>query len=89
MTLKAKKTIQAKIVHLTGVKQRLLEQEYNNLQRLLQSEKAELNSDYNGTKNIMKRGLGLMSKLGATVNLPKTTPTDILSPMMRVEAHIL
>jgi len=47
---------------------------------------AELNADYNGARNIMKRGLGLMSKLGATVSLPRTTPTDSLSPMMRVEA---
>ncbi|KPV62748.1 MAG: hypothetical protein AOA65_1643 [Candidatus Bathyarchaeota archaeon BA1] len=50
---------------------------------------ANLNADYNGARNIMKRGLGLMSKLGATVNLPRTTPTDSLSPMMRVEAHSL
>jgi len=47
---------------------------------------AELNADYNGAKNIMKRAFGLVSKVGATVNLPKTTPMDSLSPMMRVEA---
>jgi putative transposase len=47
---------------------------------------AELNADYNGAKNIMKRAFGLVSKVGATVNLPRTTPTDSLSPMMRVEA---
>ncbi|KPV62751.1 MAG: hypothetical protein AOA65_1646 [Candidatus Bathyarchaeota archaeon BA1] len=40
VTVKAKKTIQAKIVHLTRVKQRLLEQEYNDLQRFLHSERA-------------------------------------------------
>jgi putative transposase len=47
---------------------------------------AELNADYNGAKNIMKRGLGLTSKPGATVNLPRTNPTDSLNPMMRLEA---
>ncbi|MGQ9469442.1 MAG: RNA-guided endonuclease InsQ/TnpB family protein, partial [Nitrososphaerales archaeon] len=34
----------------------------------------ELNADYNGAKNILKRGLGLVSKLGAKVNLPRTIP---------------
>ena len=47
---------------------------------------AELNSDYNGAKNIMKRALGLTSSVGATVNLPRTNPTDNLNPMMRLEA---
>jgi IS605 OrfB family transposase len=47
---------------------------------------AELNADYNGAKNIMKRGLGLMSKLGADVNQPRTVPMDNLSPMTRMEA---
>ena len=37
---------------------------------------AELNADYNGAKNIMKRALGLTSSAGATVNLPRTDPTD-------------
>ncbi|MGQ9507737.1 MAG: RNA-guided endonuclease InsQ/TnpB family protein [Candidatus Bathycorpusculaceae bacterium] len=46
----------------------------------------ELNADYNGAKNIMKRGLGLVSKLGVEVNQPRTAPTDSLSPMMRAEA---
>ena len=44
MTLKAKKTIQAKIVHLTGVKRCLLEQEYDGLQRFLHGEDVELYS---------------------------------------------
>jgi len=47
---------------------------------------AELNADYNGAKNIMKRGLGLVSKLGVEVNPLRTSPTDSLSPMMREEA---
>jgi len=47
---------------------------------------ARLNADYNGTRNIMKRCLGLASKLGATVNLPGTIPRDSLSPLMRMEA---
>ena len=46
----------------------------------------QLNADYNGVRNIMKRGLGLMSKLGANVNQPRTIPTDSLNPMMRMEA---
>ena len=47
---------------------------------------AMFNADWNGARNIMKRALGLASRVGATVNLPRTTPTDSLSPMMRVEA---
>ncbi|MGQ9469787.1 MAG: zinc ribbon domain-containing protein [Nitrososphaerales archaeon] len=50
---------------------------------------AELNADYNGAKNILKRAFGLVSKAGAIVNLPRTIPTDSLSPMMRMEAHSL
>jgi len=46
----------------------------------------ELNADYNGAKNIMNRAFGLVSKTGATVNLPRTNPTDSLNPMMRLEA---
>ncbi|MDI6847871.1 MAG: hypothetical protein QMD23_07095, partial [Candidatus Bathyarchaeia archaeon] len=42
--MKAKKTIKAKIVYLTNVKQRLLEEEYGNLQRFLRGEKVELYS---------------------------------------------
>jgi len=42
--LKVKKTIQAKIVHLTKIKQRFLEEEYENLQHFLHGEKAELYS---------------------------------------------
>ena len=37
--MKAKLTVKAKIVHLTRVKQRLLEVEYENLQRFLRGEK--------------------------------------------------
>lgn len=50
---------------------------------------AELNADYNGAKNIMKRAFGLVSKVGATANLPRTPPTDSLNPMMRGEASLL
>lgn len=42
--MKVKKTIKAKIVFLTKVKQRLLEEDYNNLQPFLRGEKAELYS---------------------------------------------
>lgn len=47
---------------------------------------AELNADYNGSRNIMKRGLGLVSKLGATSELAHNHPYGQLSPMMRMEA---
>ena len=47
---------------------------------------AELNADYNGAKNIMRRAFGLVSNAGATVNMPRTIPTDSLSPMTRMEA---
>ncbi|MDI6847054.1 MAG: RNA-guided endonuclease TnpB family protein [Candidatus Bathyarchaeia archaeon] len=47
---------------------------------------AELNADYNEAKNIMKRALGLASKVGASVNTLRTNPTDSLNPMMRLEA---
>lgn len=40
----------------------------------------------NGAKNIMKRGLGLVSKLGAEVSQPRTIPMNSKSPMMRMEA---
>jgi len=44
VTLKAKKAIKAKIVHLTKAKQQLLDEEYVNLQNLLHGEDAELHS---------------------------------------------
>jgi len=44
VTLKVKKTIQAKIVFLTKIKEQLLEQEYSNLQKLLHGESVELYS---------------------------------------------
>jgi len=40
---------------------------------------AELNADYNGAKNIMKRGLGLVSKPGVEVNTLRTSTTNSLS----------
>ncbi|MEX2721751.1 MAG: hypothetical protein Q6362_010135 [Candidatus Wukongarchaeota archaeon] len=40
--MKVKKTIKAKIMHLTKVKQRLLEEEYDNLQRFLHGEPVKL-----------------------------------------------
>jgi transposase len=50
---------------------------------------AELNADYNGAINIMKRAFGLASKAGASVNTLRTNPTDSLNPMMRLEASLL
>lgn len=52
VALKAKKTIRAKVVALTNVKRRLLEEEYGNLQRLLQGEDVEL---YSANKQQAKR----------------------------------
>lgn len=46
---------------------------------------AELNADYNGSRNIMKRAFGLASKAGAEANQPGTNPKG-LSPMMGLEA---
>ncbi|MEM2896243.1 MAG: hypothetical protein QXG01_01510 [Candidatus Bathyarchaeia archaeon] len=34
----------------------------------------------------MKRSFGQVSKVGTTVNLPRTNPTGSLNPMMRLEA---
>ncbi|KPV62953.1 MAG: hypothetical protein AOA65_1537 [Candidatus Bathyarchaeota archaeon BA1] len=50
--MKARKTIKAKIVHLTKVKQRLLEEECGNLQHFLHGENAEL---YSANKQQAKR----------------------------------
>ncbi|MFB0544314.1 MAG: hypothetical protein ACETVN_01255, partial [Asgard group archaeon] len=50
--MKVKKTIKAKIVHLTKVKQLLLEEEYANLQRFLRGETVEL---YSANKQQAKR----------------------------------
>jgi len=44
LTFNAKKTIRAKIICLTKGKQRLLEDEYSNLQRLLHGEDTKLYS---------------------------------------------
>ncbi|MEX2719875.1 MAG: RNA-guided endonuclease InsQ/TnpB family protein [Candidatus Wukongarchaeota archaeon] len=50
--MKIKKTIKTKIVYLTKVKQRLLEEEYYNLQRFLHGEKVKL---YSANKQQAKR----------------------------------
>lgn len=50
---------------------------------------AELNADYNGARNIMKRGLGLTSKLVGSFDSARTPPMDSLNPMMRGESHEL
>lgn len=42
---------------------------------------AKLNADYNGARNIMKRALGLVSSAGATVDLPRTNPTEGWNPL--------
>ncbi|MEX2722113.1 MAG: hypothetical protein Q6362_011985 [Candidatus Wukongarchaeota archaeon] len=50
--MKVKKTIKAKIVYLTKVKQQLLEEEYDNLQRFLKGEPVKL---YSANKQQAKR----------------------------------
>jgi len=48
-----------------------------------------LNADWNGAKNILKRGIGELkrqSMLGAGLTQPRTSPTVSLSPMMREES---
>lgn len=48
-----------------------------------------LNADWNGAENILKRGIGELKKqsmLGACLAKPRTSPTDNLSPMMREES---
>jgi len=50
--MKVKKTVKAKIVHLTKIKRQLLEEEYENLQRFLHGEDAEL---YSANKQQAKR----------------------------------
>jgi len=72
VTLKAKKAIKAKIVHLTKVKQQLLDKEYANLQRLLQGEDAEL---YSANKQQAKR---FYKKVKANKEYPLSIRNDLL-----------
>jgi putative transposase len=53
-----------------------------------------LNADYNGALNILKRALGKLhaeplSSAGAGLTQPRTLPMDSLNPMMREESHRL
>jgi len=53
-----------------------------------------MNADWNGAKNIMKRALGKLhaeplSSAGAGLTQPRTLPMDNLSSMMRGESHML
>ncbi len=50
--MKVKKTIKTKIMHLTKIKQRLLKEEYYNLQRFLHGESVKL---YSANKQQAKR----------------------------------
>ena len=74
--MKAKLTIKPKIVHLTRVKQRLLEAEYENLQRFLRGEKdVPLYSSYK------QQALRYYKR----VNLNKEYPLSIRKDLLRIE----
>jgi len=74
--MKAKLTIKAKIVHLTRVKQRLLEAEYENLQRFLRGEKdVPLYSAYK------QQALRYYKR----VNLNKEYPVSIRKDLLKIE----
>lgn len=75
--MKAKKTIKAKIVHLTRVKQQLLDEEYASLQRLLQGEDAEL---YSANKQQAKR---FYKKVKANKEYPLSIRKDLLKVEQR------
>ena len=73
--LKVKKTIQAKIVHLTKIKQRLLEEEYQNLQRFLNGEPTEL---YSANRQQAKR-------FYKKIKLNKEYPLSIRKDLLKIE----
>jgi len=73
--MNVKKTIKAKIVYLTGIKQQLLEEEYENLQRFLHGEKVEL---YSANKQQAKR-------FYKKINLGKEYPLSIRKDLLKIE----
>ncbi|MGC9346398.1 MAG: RNA-guided endonuclease InsQ/TnpB family protein, partial [Candidatus Bathyarchaeales archaeon] len=75
MTLKVKKTVKAKIMYLTKVKQLLLENEYEALQRFLRGEKAEL---YSANRQQAKR-------FYRKVKPNKEYPLSIRKDLLKVE----
>jgi len=70
--LKVKKTIKAKIVHLTKIKRRVLEEEYHNLQRFLRGEGAEL---YSANK---QQALRFYKKIKQNKEYPLSIRKDLL-----------
>jgi len=72
VTLKVKKTIKAKIVYLTRIKQRLLEEEYANLQRFLHGGKTEL---YSANKQQAER---FYKKIKPNKKYPLSVRKDLL-----------
>ncbi|MEX2721153.1 MAG: hypothetical protein Q6362_007055 [Candidatus Wukongarchaeota archaeon] len=70
--MKVKKTIKAKIVHLTKVKQKILEEEYDNLQRFLRGETVEL---YPANKQQAKR---FYKKIKPNKEYPISISKDLL-----------
>jgi putative transposase len=72
----AKKTIKAKIVHLTNIKRRLLKQEYNNLQCFLQTGKD--NGLYSANKQQAKRYY-------QKIKTNKDYPISVRNDLIRIE----
>ncbi|MFX1362514.1 MAG: RNA-guided endonuclease InsQ/TnpB family protein [Promethearchaeota archaeon] len=70
--MKAKKTIKARIVYLTKVKQELLDEEYGNLQQLLKGEDAKL---YSANKQQAKR---FYKKIKPNKEYPLSIRKDLL-----------
>jgi len=73
--MKVKKTVKAKIVYLTKVKQQLLEKEYENLQRFLHGEDVEL---YSANKQQAKR-------FYKKIKPDKKYPLSIRKDLLKVE----
>ena len=77
--MKVKKTIKAKVVHLTKVKQQLLEEEYDNLQRFLHGgESVKL---YSANKQQAKR-------FYKKIKPNKEYPISIRKDLLKVEKRI-
>lgn len=80
--MKVKKTIKVKIMHLTKIKQRLLREEYDNLQRFLRGEPVKL---YSANKQQAKR---FYKKIKPDKEYPISVRKDLLKVERRRDTKI-
>ncbi|MEX2739245.1 MAG: hypothetical protein Q6356_009280, partial [Candidatus Wukongarchaeota archaeon] len=80
--MKVKKTIKTKIMHLTKIKQRLLKEEYYNLQRFLHGESVKL---YSANKQQAKR---FYKKIKPDKEYPISVRKDLLKVERRRDTKI-